>query len=117
MRELICTVSGQAAEATKNHKIRISNDRQNYPGYGESDQLFHLGIGQNSLLGTRQGFPRSFDHVQVPQGVVQAKAGRTSRAWKASSSHGRRQGVRLLWVAAVTSLFAAYCVFMAVTCG
>lgn len=89
MRELICTVSGQSAETTKNHYIRISNDRKNYPGYGESDKLSHQGYGQKDLLESREGLSRSFNHVQVPKGGVQAEAGRTPGTRPAASSDGR----------------------------
>lgn len=93
MREPICTVSGHTAETTKNHKIRISNDRENHQSYGESDQLSHKGLGQEDLLESRSRFPRSFNNVQVPESTIPVETGWSTGAWEATPGNGRDRSV------------------------
>jgi len=90
MRELICTVSGQIAEA-KSNTIRITNDRNNLPNLGEGNQLPDRRIGRRDLLESHSRLPGALNHEAWEFGSVPPKVGATS--WQAPRSDRRDCGV------------------------
>lgn len=105
MRETICTVSGQRAEA-KSNTIRITNDRNNLPNLGEGDQLPDRGIGRRDLLESHSGLSGALGDEMREFGSVSPKVG--ANTWQAPCGNGRDS--RLTFPLKVKVLLISVCV-------
>jgi hypothetical protein len=87
MRETICTVSGQIAEAHSN-KIRITNDRDSYLHSRDAAELLHnSGFFGGGVFRSPEGIREGVSDVCGQRSGVQGEAGEN---WTAPRSNGHR---------------------------
>lgn len=110
MREVICKVSGQIAEAKNSQTIRISDARNNHPRDGQAKLLLHSGFGQADVFQSRSRFSGPFNTKGGHSGSVPTKAGddagKISPGYRRGSSLEGQTGTKVFIVCLIFALVA-----------
>ena len=112
MREVICTVSGQVAEA-KSNTIRITNDRNScLHSRDAADLLPHPGFVGNGILRSSEGVSGPVNDVRGQRSGIQGEAGQDGAATGGYGYRGAESEGRLTFPAKVQALVAVFALFI-----